>query len=71
MKKLLLIVLALLFLSCEKDDTNCNCKAKMTTFEYNSGYFYISNLPVDCNTKKPTEETMNGLPDSYIFVKCE
>ena len=71
MKKLLLIATALLFLACEKEDVNCNCNAKMTTFEYNSGYFYISNLPVDCKTKRPTEQTMSNFPSNYIFVKCE
>ena len=69
MKKLLLIAMALLFLACEKDDVKCNCKAKMTTFEYNSGYFYIPNLPIDCQTKRPTEQTMSNFSSNYIFVK--
>lgn len=71
MKKLLLIFgIIILFLSCDKEDEKCNCpKAKMTTFAYGTGYFYINNLPIDCKTGQPD---YNWLKErNYIFVKCE
>lgn len=71
MKKILLILgIIILFLSCDKEEDNCNCaNAKMTTFEYGTGYFYITNLPVDCETGRPSEEWLRER--NYIFVNCE
>lgn len=73
MKKILLILgIIILFLSCDKEDIKktCNCaNAKMTTFEYGTGYFYITNLPVDCETGRPSEEWLRER--NYIFVRCE
>jgi hypothetical protein len=71
MKKLLLIIaIVVLFISCSNEDkNNCNCKrAKMTLFEPNAGYFYINNLPINCETGEPD---YSELPDNYIFVNCE
>lgn len=71
MKKLLLITaIVFLLFSCEKEDNDCRCKtAKFTTFgNTTGGYFYISNLPIDCNTKSPD---MSKLPSNYIYLGCE
>jgi hypothetical protein len=70
MKKLALIIgIALLFLSCEKDDNDCKCpRARFTTFGNVTGSFYIQNLPIDCSTKKPD---MSKLPSGYIYLGCE
>lgn len=71
MKKLLLITLTVFtFVSCENENENdCVCKrAKMTLFSPTAGYFYINNLPIDCNTGEPN---YSELPENYIFVKCE
>jgi len=68
MKKYL--ILLVLFFSCS-DDKDCKCNAKMTTFSVGTGYFYINNLPIDCNTGRPTSETMAKFPSNYIFVNCE
>jgi hypothetical protein len=70
MKKYLIILLVL-FLGCSEDKKDCKCNAKMTTFEVGTGYFYINNLPIDCNTGKPTSQTMAKFPSNYIFVNCE
>jgi hypothetical protein len=71
MEKILIILLALFFISCSNENDNkCNCpNAKMKRFEVNSGYFYITNLPINCNTGKPDEEWL--VQNNYIFVKCE
>jgi hypothetical protein len=71
MKKISIIILALLFISCSNDnDNDCKCpKAKMKRFEVNSSYFYINNLPIDCKTQKPNEEWL--LQNNYVYIKCE
>ena len=71
MKKLLLLfAIFVLFVSCENDNDNeCVCKrAKMTLFSPTAGYFYMNNLPIDCETGQPN---YSELPENYIFVNCE
>ena len=71
MKKILLFIgiigLAVIFLSCDKEDENCNCEAKYQS-SGSPGYFYIKNLPIDCETGQPLP---NDLPETYYFVKCK
>ena len=71
MKKILFIFAIALLVSCSNDDNSkCNCpKAKMKRFEVNSSYFYINNLPINCNTQKPDEEWL--LKNNYVYIKCE
>lgn len=73
MKKLLTITaLIFLFLSCDKEETECTCKQakfQLTTGQPNQ-YFYMSGVPMDCNTKRPTQEAYKKFPSNYLFVKC-
>lgn len=63
-----LIFLFVLFLfSCNSEESEgCNCKGKFISYE--EEYYYIDNLNIDCNTRKPNEL------DQYIgngyFVEC-
>jgi hypothetical protein len=69
MKKILLLIALILF-SCSKEDQDCNCMGKFTTFGNQTGHFFVNNLPIDCETKSPTQETLNNLPSNYIFLGC-
>ena len=71
MKKLFILLITIFALSCSEDDKECKCnKARMTTFTPGPiNYFYINNLPIDCNTGKPNNEWL--LERNYIYVNCE
>jgi hypothetical protein len=67
MKKIYLL-LALILISCSKEESECICKeAKMTLSNNGVNYFYITNLPINCNTNYPD---MSQLPANYIYISC-
>jgi hypothetical protein len=67
MKKLFILIAVTLF-SCSKEESDCVCKqAKMTTINNSGSYFYISNLPLNCDTNYPN---MQQLPSNYVFIRC-
>lgn len=66
--KTLYIILILPFLfSCEKEDNECKCTGKYTT--NGQTYFYVQNVLVDCETKRPLMP-LTTMPDAF-FIKCE
>ena len=71
MKKLLYIsAIALLFLSCEKEDETCVCESalyKPSSSIYNTTYKNFENVEVDCATMSPVRQSNIG---NYVFVKC-
>lgn len=66
MKKLLLILSAITFLSCSNDDTqhNCNCNAWVRL----EGNPVREVIPVELNCE--TNEPIN-LPEGYAFLGCD
>ena len=68
MKKILLIFLLIAINGCDKEDEGCTCYGKFTKFG-NDGYFYIPNLPIDCNTKRPLNPPPGN--EDAIFIGCE
>jgi hypothetical protein len=74
MKKAVLIfaielLMVLVVLSCSKDDDGCVCKtAKYLNFGQ-SGYFYSTNVPIDCKTGRPLQQLPSN--PNAIFVSCE
>ena len=69
MKTLILILLAILCLSCEKDEPECTCMAKYVIVggSGSGGNFYVNGMTIDCNTGRPTR---NVQPNA-VFVGCE
>ena len=66
MKKLLIIIgIAILFLSCEKEDQACNCDAKFTD-GIQPGYYIVTKQPIDCNTGQPINTKNN-----HFFLGCK
>lgn len=73
MKKLLLLsFLAISLSSCDKDDDkkeDCFCDAARFSIKGQDGYFYVRNLQIDCDTRKPLND-LPGNPDA-IYEGCE
>ena len=70
MKKISLLILALIIFSCDKEEsgTDCNCKkAKFITPGNSNGFFYINNLKIDCETGQPTQQVQQNA----VFIGCE
>ena len=66
------LILILLFVSCSQEENNgCNCTGKFTTPNglTSGNYFYIQNLPIDCNTG----QILNSAPiqPNAIFLGCQ
>ena len=66
MKKLIIILTALLFISCEKE-SDCECTGKFK-LAGQPNYFYIEKLPIDCDTKQPLKK---DFPANYYFSGCK
>lgn len=70
MKKLVFILSLLLLTNCSKEEQECSCeKAKFAYFnETSSGYFYMRNVKLDCETGKPIK---NNNTIGKIYIGCE
>jgi len=77
MKKLILLIIAIIFISCETEQEPCICnnaKYFVPRIDNREGgpelglpYEYFSNIEIDCVTGKPTwKPTPNAR-----FIKCE
>jgi len=70
--KTIWIFLSIMFLtyilsSCSKQDDGCTCTAKYSNFG-TPGYYYISNTPIDCETKRPLKKLSNP---NAVFCGCK
>ena len=64
-KQITLLFIALLLAGCSKEDKDdCDCNAKYLNAN-GSGYYYVPNQPIDCDTKQPTRVAGGG-----FFVGC-
>lgn len=45
LNKILLLLITLLFLSCEKDDINDLCECEKTTYKYETVIVWVGGLP--------------------------
>ena len=65
MKKILLTISAITFLSCSNDDTqpNCNCNAWV---RQEGQIRTVIPVELDCETNEPI-----NLPEGYIFLGCD
>ena len=68
MKKIALLFLLFSLNGCEKEDESCTCYGQFAKIGID-GYFYIPNLPIDCNTKRPLSPPPGN--EDAIFVGCK
>jgi len=68
MKKIALLFLLFGLNGCEKEDESCTCYGQFAKIGID-GYFYIPNLPIDCNTKRPLSPPPGN--EDAIFVGCK
>jgi len=66
-KVLILILIGFSFTYCEKEDEDCTCYAKYFV-PGKDGFFYVPNMPVDCETRYPLKQP--GTPNA-VFAGCE
>jgi len=63
MKNLKLLLAAFILTACSNDEPPCNCTAEYTN---GNGSYYITHMPIDCETGQPTEAPTSG----GWFVGC-
>ena len=71
MKKLIFVLLAIISLSCSKDEKESNtykCNGKFQLWD-SYGYFYISGVIIDKNTNQPVPN--QNIQQDAIFCGCE
>jgi hypothetical protein len=68
MKKLLILPLLALLLSCNEEqiNNNCHCTGKFTNPEMYPDVYYINNIEYDCNTGVLISPKNND-----IFLGCK
>lgn len=70
--KILLVVVGITFISCNKDDdsSGCSCTGKFTTAEnFGDGtYFYVNKTPINCDTRQYLGS--EDIQDNAVFISC-
>ncbi len=64
MKKLILLIIPIILLSCSKEDDVCKCKGKFSQNPADGTFFYNQNTEIDCDTRqliKPLDSNPNAL----------
>ena len=76
MKKLILLFAIVLLSSCSASESaSCTSKCKFTN-DYTTGkFFYIDKVEVDCETNKPSAETLKKIQSTQtqtvFFCGCD
>ncbi len=72
--KRLLLVFVIILSGCSTSDNECKSKCKFTK-DFSSGQFFYMNIPVDCKTNAPSQETLNKIQSTQtgtvIFCGCD
>lgn len=67
MKKILLIFgIAIILLSCTKEEDVCKCEGRFTLD--GNGSFYINNVKIDCETRQPLPN--QGIQSNAFWQGC-